>query len=289
MIALLLANVFMFMGIAEAQFLPLDQDLYDDGFVVSQGDSALEKTQNLAGRLVTLVRILIGAVATLMAIVSAIQMIGARGNEEGVTNARKALLYSVAGIVIIALSADLARLFDLSGGGLLGGRSEIVKRARIFDDAVRVMITFIKYVIGSVAVFMLITGGLRLATASSSEEVVTQEKKRIFVVAIGLVALIFVDTAVRNVLYKIDNPLDRPEIDLGQGIAEVVGFVNLLVTFVGPVAVLSLVGGGVWYAISAGNDEAQEKAKKMMITSLLGIILIYGAFGIVSTFIVGRF
>ena len=287
--ALLMLNLFLLTSIVQAQFLPLDPDLYDGSLVTPEGNSALAKTQNLVTKVVNITRILIGSVAVLMAIISGVQLITSRANEEAVGNARKALLYSVIGIVIIALSADLAALLDLRNGGLIGSKAEIMNRARIFDDAVRVIITFIKYIIGSVAILMLITSGLRLVSDGSSDETVTQEKKHIFVIVIGLVGLIFVDSIIRNVLYNIDNPLENPAIDLAQGIKEMVGFVNLLVTFVGPIAVLTLVAGGAWYAISMGNDDSQEKAKKMMFASLLGIILIYGAFGIVSTFIIGRF
>lgn len=269
--------------------MPLDPNLYDGALVAPEGGSALSKTRNLTTRVVNIVRLLIGSVAVLMAIVSGVQLIVSRANEEAVTNARKALLYSVIGIVMIAISADLAALLDLRNGGLIGSKNEIINRARIFDDAVRVIITFIKYIIGSVAVLMLIVSGLRLVASGNSEETVSQEKKHIFVIVLGLVGLIFVDGIIRRVLFNIDNPTENPSIDLAQGIKEMVGFVNLLVTFVGPIAVLTLVAGGAWYAISMGNDENQEKAKKMIFASLLGIVLIYGAFGIVSTFIIGRF
>jgi cytochrome bd-type quinol oxidase subunit 2 len=289
LLALVMLNLFLFTSIVQAQFLPLDPELYDSSLVTPDGGSALSKTQNLVAKAVNITRLIIGSVAVLMAVISGVQLIISRANEETVGNAKKALLYSVIGLVIIALSADLAALLDLRNGGLIGSKSEIINRARIFDDAVRVIITFIKYIIGSVAVLMLITSGLRLVASGSTEETVTEEKKHIFAIVVGLVGLIFVDSLIRNVLYNIDNPTVNPAIDLAQGIKELVGFVNLLVTFVGPVAVLTLVAGGAWYAVSMGNDENQEKAKKMMFASLIGIILIYGAFGIVSTFIIGRF
>jgi hypothetical protein len=50
-----------------------------------------------------------------------------------------------------------------------------------------------------------------------------------------------------------------------------------------------LVGGGIMYMTSAGSEERSEKAKRLIIAALIGLIIIYGAFAIVNTFIVGAF
>jgi len=275
--------------VAHAQFLPLDPKLYDTGFVTPEGKTSLQQATNLVGRIANAARLILGSIAVLMAIVAAIGMVTARGSEEGYEKNKKALLYAVIGLFIVALSGDLARIVDLSGGGLLGGRKEILERVRIFDDSVRIIITFIKYLIGAVAVLMMIRSGLRLATVGGSEEEATKDKKNLFYIGIGLVALIFVDSLISRVFYKIDNPFENPTLDVAQGIREITGFTNLVISFVGPIAVLSLIAAGVMYAVSAGNEELQTKARKMIIVSLIGIIVIYGAFGIVTTFIIGQF
>jgi len=287
LLSLIILNLSLIPIASQAGFLPMADENYQDTFVTADGDTALEQSTNITVKVINIARILIGSVAVFMAIVSAVQMLS--GNEESNTNAKKAIIYSIVGLVIVALSADLARLFDLGNGGLIGSKKELANRVRIFDGSIRVMITFIKYIIGSIAIALLIQSGLRMVTMGENEDEVSKDKKRIFTIGVGLVALIFVDTMIRNVLYKMDDPLVGPTIDLKQGTAELVGFVNMIVTIVSPIAILSLVAGGVWYAASMGNEESQGKAKKMMITSLLGIILIYGAFGIVSTLIIGKF
>jgi hypothetical protein len=62
-----------------------------------------------------------------------------------------------------------------------------------------------------------------------------------------------------------------------------------VVSIVGPVAIISLVIGGVMYMTAAGKEETMEKAKRLIIASIVGIIIIYGAFAIISTFIAGNF
>jgi cytochrome bd-type quinol oxidase subunit 2 len=216
-------------------------------------------------------------------------MVTANGNEEAFDKAKKIILYSVLGLVMIAMSSEIATILDLRDGGILGDQAEIRERFAVFDKSVNIIITFIKYVIGAVAVLMLVISGANMVAKGGNEEEAAKEKKRIGYISLGLVGLIFVDNIIRNVLYKIDKPLSDPTIDVSQGIREIVSFTNLIITFVGPVAILTLVAGGAMYVFSAGNDETQEKAKKMIFTSLVGIILIYGAFGIVSTIVAGRF
>jgi hypothetical protein len=62
-----------------------------------------------------------------------------------------------------------------------------------------------------------------------------------------------------------------------------------MVSFVGPIMMLGLVAGGVLFLTSAGNDERTGLAKKIITNSVIGIVIIYGAFALVSTVIAGYF
>ncbi len=275
--------------LVNAQFLPLPEDEYTDTFIGGEGESAVAKTEYLASRVINAARILVSAIAVLLGIIAAIQMLSAQGQEENYDKAKKNLLYALIGFAIVAVSADMAKIVDLSGGGLLGGNDQIINRTRIFDNNIRILITFLKYIIGSVAILMLVRSGLRMSMQGANEEEVSKDKKTIFYITFGLFLLVFVDSLIGNVFYKIDNPLANPEIDVAQGVKEIMGFTNILVTFVGPIAVLMLVVGGLMYVMNFGNEETQTKAKKLIYTSLGGIILIYGAFGLVTTFVMGKF
>lgn len=273
--------------IAMAQSIKLPVDAYKDNFLVAKGDNALDQTTNVVTKAINAGRMLIAGVAILLGLIGLVQMVVGQDKEEAVGKAKRTILYSMIAIAIIALSADLAQIFDLSGGGLLGAKGQVTDRLQLFDNTVRIVITFIKYIIGAVAILMLVLRGLVLITQGSNEEETGKAKASIGYILVGLFGLIFVDNLIRNVFYKIDSPGNDLRIDLGQGIREVVGFTNLLVGWIGPIAIITLVAGGFMYAISFGNEDTQEKAKKMMTTSLIGIVIIYGAFGIVSTLISG--
>jgi hypothetical protein len=134
---------------------------------------------------------------------------------------------------------------------------------------------------------MLTSNGLKLVTQGDNEEETGKAKASIGYILIGLFGLLFVDNIVQNVFYRIDAPGGDLTIDLGQGLREIVGFTNFIVSWAGPVAIITLVAGGLMYVGAFGNEETQTTARKMMITSLVGIIVIYGAFAVVSTMIAG--
>ena len=64
---------------------------------------------------------------------------------------------------------------------------------------------------------------------------------------------------------------------------------NLIVTFVGPIMVLGIVVGGLLYVTAAGDETRVSMAKNILMNSVIGVIIIYGAFALVSTVITGVF
>ncbi len=59
--------------------------------------------------------------------------------------------------------------------------------------------------------------------------------------------------------------------------------VNYFLTFLGIIAVMMIIYGGVTYVTAAGKQESIDSAKKIILYSLVGIIIILLSFAIVST------
>ncbi len=85
------------------------------------------------------------------------------------------------------------------------------------------------------------------------------------------------------------NPGDNPSAIAGATGGEgslrqlVLRMVNYFLTFLGIVAVIMVIYGGVTYVTAAGNDEALGNAKKIIMYALVGIIVILLSFAIVNT------
>ena len=259
---------------------------------------------------ITNVRYIIGAVSILLIIYAAIRMIVAQGAEDEYTAQKRNILYAIIGLAVIGLSGELVRILNVycpdggkdlttnlpcTKGGFLQDPNAIIRSATLFNQRTQFVITFIKYLIGSVAVFGIIRSGLRLITMFGNEEKVGEDKKAIFYNIVGLLMIIMADSVVNNVFYKID--LSRypsvggatPSFNLPQGVKELAGFTNLVVTIVTPIAILVLLYGAFLYVTSATNEETQTKAKRLIFAVIIGLLIMYGAFAIVSTVISGSF
>ncbi len=252
-------------------------------------------------------RYIIGAVAILMIVYAGFRMVTAQGDEGVYTKQRTTLLWAIIGLAIIGMAGEMARVFtvgcnpgDTSGanciqGGFLVDPNAIIRTTKMFDQRTQIIITFIKYFIGSVAVLMIIRNGMRMITMGSTDDKLAQDKKNLIYSIFGLILIIMADNVINNVFYKIDLTKypgvggAQPAVDAERGVKEIVGITNAVVTIVAPLAVLSLIAGAIYYITAAGKDEQINKAKKIMTASVIGIIIIFGAFAIVSTFISGSF
>ncbi len=83
------------------------------------------------------------------------------------------------------------------------------------------------------------------------------------------------------------NPTDNPEAVAtatgGQSSLRglILTIINYFLGFLGLLAVIMVVYGGVTYVSSAGNDEAVGKAKKIIMYALIGIVVILLSFVVV--------
>lgn len=259
---------------------------------------------------VQVARSIIGAVAVVMAVYAGIRMVTAYGNEEVYSTQKRNLFYCVVGLAIVGLGGEVSNILAVScpdftapgqtklsctQGGFLKDPNAIVRASTLFNQRTKIIITFIKYLIGSVAVFMIIRNGFRMITQGSNEEELGKDKKSLMYSLAGLFLIIISDTMISQVFYKLDVTRypgvggAQPGVDAARGVQELVGITNYVVAFVGTLAVGALVVGGIMYITARGDDANIEKAKRVITAALAGIILIFGAFAIVSTFISGSF
>jgi cytochrome bd-type quinol oxidase subunit 2 len=247
---------------------------------------------------------LIGVFAIGFIIFSGARLVTSGGDEEAIKKASKGLGYSIAAFAIIALAEEAAVIVGFfkgdpgalkATGGIIGSPGEILSRVRLFDIQVEIVITFIKYMIGAVAVVMLLINGVRLVGGGGEEENTKKARNGVIYALVGLVLLTVGSTFITDVFYNIDKNVYSglegvdPQLDIPEGVAQIVGITNLIVSFIGPILVLLLVIGGVMYVTAAGEEENMNRAKRLILAALIGVIVVYGAFAIVSTIIAGSF
>ncbi len=284
------------------QSLPLSKENYGDIIAPTEGDkvTAMDKLKQLIGindqgsGLLNTIKVIVGALAVLMIIISAVRILTAGGAEEEIKKNTKQLMYGILGLALISISGEMGRIFDLTTGGPLKNPSEMIKSVFEFNKATQIIITFFKYLIGGVAVFEIISSGLHLITLED-ESKLDEEKKKLLYGIVGLAVILLSSTIVKDIFYKVDlgsytgTSGVQPAISPGQGVKEIVGVTNFIVSFVGPLAILALIVGAIMYITAGGEEESMNKAKRVIMAAAIGIFIIYGAFAIASTVISRQF
>ncbi|MCH2188502.1 pilin [Candidatus Gracilibacteria bacterium] len=79
----------------------------------------------------------------------------------------------------------------------------------------------------------------------------------------------------------IDNPSD-PNIQDNVAAVFTGNLISDLIQYVAVIAVIALMGSGIMYLLSSGEEEQTNRAKKWIIWSLVGVILSISAYGIVG-------
>ncbi len=284
--------LFLISNTYAGSFLPLP-DSSNLNVVSPEGSDAVEKFGNALGPIARVVRILAGASAVLMIVISGFIMVIRGENEDAVSKEKDAIKYGIIGLMMLSIAGPIAEVFDFRQGNYLTDSESFVERASLFGETTQLIITFIKYFLGSLAALFFVRSGAAMIAGSHNEESISKEKRTMMVSVMGLFLVIVSDLVVRRVFfvakYSEDANATIVSIDKNEFISQVVGFTNLIVTFVGPIMMLALVAGGALYVTSGGDEEKNNLAKKILFNSIIGVIVIYGAFAIVSTFVSGRF
>ncbi len=280
-------------------FLPMDKEIlktYTDGQipVPASGDDgfAIAKKAVLGG--LQYVKIITVVVGILFLTIMGYTLVTNGGSEEDVTKAKKGIIFTIVAFVMISMSQNIAKIFDMTDGSILGSPQEILNRVHIFDKQTEIFVTFVKYIIGAFAVTQIVRHGFKMITSGANEEETGKRKKGIMFSIAGLFLVNFGDIAINKVFYKVDKTVYsgingvHPSMDAKAGVDQLVGITNLVITFVGPVGVLMLIVGAIMYATSGGQDEQMQKAKRVLLTAGVGLVIIFGAFALVSTILAGK-
>ncbi len=139
------------------------------------------------------------------------------------------------------------------------------------------LLDFFKYILGSIAVIMIIVSGMKLILAGRQvTEAMSREKETIRFAFVGLILIILADQIIK-VFFGAEGEIYRTGTDLqlaaqaGSGLA--LGATNLLRVFIPSIAVLFMIIAGFRLLSSGGDTDKLNKAKKQITWAVLGLIL----------------
>lgn len=275
--------------------LPIENDIFlEGGIPVPPSGDGKEIARMIVFGALGYAKILAGVLGMIFLTIMGFRLVIRGENEEEITNTKRGFIFILIAFIMISMAEDIGGIFDMEKGTIIKSPQEILKRVALFDKQVEILITFMKYVLGSFATLMVIRYALKIITGGGNEDEVTKNRKSLLLSAGGL-ALIFVgDIFINKVFYNINKNFytgtdgAQATIDLEAGISEIVGITNFILKFVGPIAVLMLIVGAIMYATAGGDQERMDKAKRLLLTTMVGIVIIFGSFAIVSTIISGE-
>lgn len=294
-----LISFFTHFGALAKEFLPISggtKEIYAGGQIPipPEGDDgqAIIKKTILGG--LEYVKIIAVVIGILYLTIMAYTLVSEGHNEEEVNKAKRGMIYTIIAFMMISMAQNVARIFDMENSTLLESPEQILKRVNRFDEQVKILVTYVKYTLGAYAALQVVRSGISLVVGGSNDEMITKHKKSFFYSAGGLVLISVGDIFINKVFYKVDKTVYsgitgvHPKVDAQAGVEQIIGIINFIVSFVGPIAVLMLIIGAIMFATAGGNDESMQKAKRILIASAIGLVLIFGAFAIVRTVLAGR-
>lgn len=151
--------------------------------------------------------------------------------------------------------------------------------AKNITSAIFFVIDFMKYILGGITVLMLIIHSIGLLSAGKeSEEKVTKEKTFLKYALMGLVLVFVADEAVQLAFFGEEGEFLRNEeeaAEFAQAGSDIIrGIYRFVQAFLGSIAVLMIVYSGFQILVAAGSEEATTAAKKRIIISGIGLVVV---------------
>ncbi len=146
-------------------------------------------------------------------------------------------------------------------------------------SAIFFALDFMKYLIGAIAVLIVILSGIKLIFARKGiDDVWSKEKDRLIYLVAGFVIIMVAEVAVKGAFYGMQGEVLDTEFSAQEaaGVAtrELRGMVSMVLMIAGTLATLMLVVAGIKLLTSGGNEEAQTKVKNQITWIVLGLFLL---------------
>ena len=150
------------------------------------------------------------------------------------------------------------------------------------------IVRFFESLIGGIAIFFIVYSGVSIISSMGNEEQVTKHKKSLLWGLAGLAIIVLAHSLVNYFFFTVNTTTGAASVDTTAGITTLAGVVNFIASFVGVFSVISIIIAGIIWVTNFGNTEIAEKAKKIIIGAIAGVILSVSAYAIVNSITAGN-
>lgn len=156
-----------------------------------------------------------------------------------------------------------------------------------FSAEVYGLVTFIRALVGIIAILFIVISGIRMMFAAGEESELTKQKSSLLWIGVGLV-LIAINQVIIKQLFII--PVTQSDQIKSTNVTAVINTIGsvlqFILGFVGLIAFGVLVYGAGTLVANYGDDEMVSKAKKIITNAIIGILVIISAYTIVATLVI---
>ncbi|MBI5152506.1 hypothetical protein HZA39_03155 [Candidatus Peregrinibacteria bacterium] len=236
---------------------------------------------------VDLVKYFMQAVAVIVIIAGGVMFLTAgKDSQKKIDDAKRMLTYGIMALAIITFGAMFVKKVFYGTGGAEGEVLTSQAMAESFGKEGEALIKKIYEIaemfVGAIAILMIIINGIRIAMAFGNEEAKTKGIKRILYGLAGVLIVGIAEFAVKGILFPAHGTklmaADKAKM-------LIVGLTNFASAFVAIIAFLMLIYAGYMYVFGGAEENNTQKAKKILLGAILGLILAAGAYAIVNTLI----
>ena len=228
-------------------------------------------------------KLIIAPLAVLFMVVQGVRMVAAgKENEEAISNAKNYISYSIEGLLIIFVSDSIVNvIFGPEGSTFREGDAGVQEAARNTANLLQGMYSLVQVVITSIAVFVLVTAGMRYVGGSYSDDQIATAKKQITWALVGLFVIAISEFVAKDILFQSQGTslgIDNAQLLFAQ-------VTNFIAGTIGTLSFAFLLYAGYLYVTARENEENVAKAKKIIFGAVLGILLAAAAFAITNTLV----
>ncbi len=217
------------------------------------------------------------AIAIIWFVILGVKFAIAQG-EEDIKKYKKQFGWIVLGLAVISVAQYVAfDVFNPVQDILHGNAAEAFKM-----KANQIKIYF-QIVAAGIALIACVLSGYNLIVGGSEAEALTNEKRFFQSFALGIVLIFSAEVIVRvaTLQYYKNNGMGTA----AQVVSELAGITNFTLTFLGASAVFMLVLASIYYVTSFGDDAQTGKAKKIIGSCIVAIIVILSSYAFINYFV----
>ncbi len=262
---------------AEGITLPAFNSISDD---TEEGSDVI-----VAGirRFLDFFKLIVTPIAVLVTVIMGVRMVTAgQESEEVMSQSKNFIKYAIEGLIVIFVSDSVVNvIFGAEGEIFRGGTTGVQEFAGRSSNLFKGVYTLGQTVMGAIAVFMLVTAGMRYVAGSASDDQIGKAKNQIKWALVGLFVIGISEFVVKDIIF--DNNGQKLGIEAAKSLFA--NLTNFVAGTMGTLSFIMLLYAGFLYTTASTNEDNTSKAKKVIFSALIGIVIAVAAYAFTNTFV----